>query len=294
MGFENFNFNSEEHIELPKEDYLEAAREESLVLLEKYDFVNEEEIDDIVPKEDSRDIPILFFSGFGATPETQEDSLIEISRDEGRRVLAVPVTRKRIIDEDSIIPSVELQKSLAGLEVLQKKGIEKVDAIGHSQGGLNLAIAAMLFPEKFRSVVFIAPAGMIEGDSPLSLVKRFLVDEGIQEVRDMDKFNMGSIINYMKGLFKYSFENPMVSIDEITALASMDIFEISKKLKEKGVNVGFVCGANDKVFPIEEVLKNIGKDNTNHFISTKGNHGSIIFNKEHAQLASNLLTNMKR
>jgi pimeloyl-ACP methyl ester carboxylesterase len=187
-----------------------------------------------------------------------------------------------------------MQKALSIIEVLNKKGIDKIDAVGHSEGGLNLAIAAILYPERFRNIVLVSPAGMIENDSSLDLIKRFTIDEGLQELRDNKHSNMGSFLKYIKEVLRYGAKNPSLSGEEISASATMNILEITKKLKEKGVGVGFVCGVNDKVFPIEKVIKSVGKENTDFFVSTKGDHGAFIFNKEHALLAENLLDNMKK
>ena len=77
-------------------------------------------------------------------------------------------------------------------------------------------------------------------------------------------------------------------------MTKLDIFEITKYLKEKGINVGFIAGANDKVFPMDEINKKASGENLDYYISTNANHGSIIFDHKHAQLAENILDNMKR
>ncbi len=286
MNFEQSNFNNEN---VPDEENYEKARSEADILLEKYDFIENKDIKEINPENIKDNVPIFVSPGWGVTPESQEDSLRTISK-EGRNVLTVSFSREKKIEQsDSNIPTAELQKALSIIEAINKKGINKVDAIGHSEGGLNLVIAANIFPEKFRNIVLISPAGMVENDSSLNLIKRFIVDEGIQE-RGVDK---SLFLKYIKEIFKYSIKDPNLSYEEIAACATANIFQMTKQLKEKGINVGFICGANDKVFPIEKVIENVGKENTDHFISTKGDHGSFIFNKEHALLAENLLDNMK-
>ena len=291
MNFEQPDLNSEN---IPAEGAYEKARSEADILLEKYDFVEDRDITEINPEKSKDDVPVFVSPGWGVTPESQEESLKTIAG-EGRKVLTTSFSREKKIEQsDSDIPTAELQKALSIIEVINKKGIDKVDAVGHSEGGLNLVIAANLFPEKFRNIVLISPAGMIENDSSLSLIKRFIVDEGLQELKDNKNSDMGSFFKYMKEVFKYSIKGPNLSYEEISACAVVNIFQMTKELKEKGVGVGFVCGVNDKVFPIEEVIKNVGKENTDYFVSTKGDHGSFIFNKKHALLAENLLDNMKK
>jgi len=286
MSFEQPDLNSE--------NIYEKARSEAEVLLGKYDFVEDRDITEINPEKSKDDVPVFVSPGWGVTPESQEESLETIAG-EGRKVLTASFSREKKIEQsDRDIPTAELQKALSIIEVINKKGIDKVDAVGHSEGGLNLVIAANLFPEKFRNIVLISPAGMIENDSSLNLIKRFIVDEGLQELKDNKNSDMGSFFKYMKEVFKYSIKGLNLSYEEISACAVANIFQMTKELKEKGVGVGFICGVNDKVFPIEEVINNVGKENSDYFVSTKGDHGSFIFNKKHALLAENLLDNMKK
>jgi hypothetical protein len=276
-----------------KDDLYEKARSEADILLEKNDFVGEENIAEIEPKEIKDDVPIFVSPGWGVVPDSQRESL-EIIAGQGRKVLSVSFPREKKIKESGPIPSSELQKALSIVEALNKKGVSKTDAIGHSEGGLNLAIAALLYPEKFRNIVLISPAGMIENDSSLDLIKRFMIDEGLQEFKDGKYADIGSYFKYIGELLRYGFENRELSWEEISALAKMDIMEITKRIKKKGVGVGFICGTNDKVFPIAKIAKSFGKENTDHFVSTKGNHGAFIFNKEHVLLAEKLLNDMKK
>lgn len=286
MSFEQFNFNNEN---ISNEENYEKARGEADILLEKYDFIENKNIKEINPENSKDDIPVFVSPGWGVIPESQGEALKTIS-DEGRKVLTISFSREnKIKQSDSNIPVAELQKALSIIEAIGKKGIDKVDAIGHSEGGLNLIIAANLFPEKFRNIVLISPAGMIENDSSMGLMKRFIVDEGIQEL-GIDK---SLFSKYIKEVFKYSVKNPKLSYEEISACVVSNIFKMTKQLREKGVKVGFICGANDRVFPIEDVIENVGKENMDYFVSTKGDHGSFIFNKDHALLAENLLDNMK-
>lgn len=287
MSFEQPDFNIENISE--KEEY-GKARSEAEFLLEKYRFTEDKEIVEINPEKSKDDVPVFVSPGWGVVPESQEESLETIA-EEGRRVITVYFSREKKIEEND--GDAELQKALSIIEAINKKGVDKVDAIGHSEGGLNLVIAANLFPEKFRNIVLISPAGMIEKDSSLSLIKRFIIDEGLQELINGKNSDIGSFSKYLKEVFKYSIKGSKLSYEEISACAIANIFEMTKQLREKGVGVGFVHGVNDKVFPMEEVIKNVGKENTDYFVSTKGDHGSFIFNKGHALLAENLLDNMK-
>lgn len=107
--------------------------------------------------------------------------------------------------------------------------------------------------------------------------------------------NIKTFISYLKDISIHALSNPIISIKEVQAMNQMNLFEITKYLKIQGVGVGLVCGANDKVFPMEEVLKNVGEDNVDHFLSARGNHGSIVLGddyKVYVELAETLLRKM--
>ncbi|MFA5009047.1 MAG: alpha/beta hydrolase [Candidatus Paceibacterota bacterium] len=296
MNPEKFNFEREKNDSEIKEAF---TREQADVFLENIDFVKDEEIFEINPENPKDEIPVFFSPGWGVEKADQSmKETLETIANENRKVITSSFSREEKIIENKDtedIPIAELQKALTIIDSIEKKGIEKIDAIGHSEGGLNLAIAASLFPEKFRNIVFIAPAGMMgKNNSYLDLIKRFTIDEGINEIKHRKDSNINSLYNYLKNIVKYTIKNPSLAYKETREVNNADIFEITKSLKKQGVGVGLVCGANDKVFPIEEIMKNANEDNIDYFVSTKGHHGSFATNKEHVLLAEDLLTNMAR
>ncbi|MFA5431464.1 MAG: hypothetical protein WC319_01095 [Candidatus Paceibacterota bacterium] len=198
------------------------------------------------------------------------------------------------IKED--IPGAELQKAFAIIEIIRKKSNKRTDAIGHSEGGLALALAVSIRPDLFRNIVLIAPAGMMKNDSFWGLIGRFAIKEPYEEIKE-GGLNMNIIGSYLKDITLHYLKNRSLSSKEIKAMTQMNVFEMTKYIKKQGIGVGLVCGTNDKVFPIEEVMKNIDNENVDYFRSTKGNHSSIILSdeyKEYVLLAEKLLTIMAR
>lgn len=299
---EGFRFNNfeKENIEnnQEKENIYKKAKTRADIFLKNIDFTKDKQITQINPERLKDNIPIFVSPGWGV--EKAENSMVETLEtlaSEGRMVISASFEREEKIIENEIedIPIAELQKALTIIETINKNGLEKVDAIGHSEGGLNLAIAASLYPEKFRNLVFVSPAGMMgKKDSYLDLIKKFTIDEGINEIKYRNDSNINSFYDYLKNIIKYIAKNPSLAHKEAQEINNSDIFEMTKHLKEQGIGVGLICGVNDKVFPIEEVIKNADEGNIDHFISTKGHHGSFVLNKEHVLLAENLLTNMAR
>ncbi|MFA5730158.1 MAG: alpha/beta fold hydrolase [Candidatus Paceibacterota bacterium] len=277
--------------EQPKDPYL-AAREEADVMLHNFEFIKKEDIIQIKPEKFKDETPVFVSPGWGSIPKMHLENLEAIA-EEGREVISVPFSREQKIEERNGFIA-EFQKALTIIEAIDKSGASQVDAIGHSEGGLNLALAASLHPEKFRSIVLVGAAGMVGKDSYFDLVKRFTIDEGIKEFKMREQSNMNSFFGYMKGILKYMAHNPLLAHQEIKEISQADIFEMTRYLKEKGVGVGVICGVNDQVFPIERVLKSLDEKKIDHFLSTKGNHGSFVFNKEHAALAEELLSLMAK
>ncbi|MFA5086962.1 MAG: alpha/beta hydrolase [Candidatus Paceibacterota bacterium] len=289
--------NIEAQTQEKESNVYEKAREDTDVFLKNIEFAKKEDLVEINPREKELkdEVPVLVIGGWGVSVESQKEGMEAISN-EGRKTTTVRFEREEKIkqEDEKNIPIAELQKALTIVDAIEAMGVEKVDATGHSEGGLALAIAASLYPERFRNIVFVSPAGMMEKDSYLDLIKRFTVDEGVEEFKNMETSQLKSFYDYLKGVSKYIIKNPLMAHKEIKAMNQMDIFEMTKHLKEQGIGVGFVCGANDKVFPIEEVVKYANKQNLDYFVSTKGNHGSFIFDKQHALLAEDLLDNMNK
>ncbi|MDD4409720.1 MAG: hypothetical protein PHW52_03675 [Candidatus Pacebacteria bacterium] len=301
MNFENNYFEdneNEEAADLETEgngnNIYKIAREDAEFLLDKFEYFDEGDVMEISPEVITEDVPVFVSPGWGVSPEAQIEGLETIAEEGERKVITANFSRKELIEgyDDENIPTAELQKALAIIDIIDSKGLEFVDGIGHSEGGLNLAIAASLFPEKFRNLVFISPAGSIN-ISYAELVKRFAVDEGIEEFKGMDKEKLFTFYNYLKSVVKNFLKNPILSNKEISEMTELDIFEMSKEIKGNGIGVSFIAGANDKVFPMDEINKNVDEGNVDYYLSTKGNHGAFIFDQRYAQLAENLLDNMK-
>jgi hypothetical protein len=294
----SFEFPSEEQEVIPEEkNPYEKIRELSDSLLENTNFVNEEDIIRISPEKVEDETPLCFMPGFGV--EGTSKLMMQAIADEGRNVISMLLPREKKINDKEGIPGAILQKAFSIIEVVEKekkdKG-EKFDGIGHSEGGLALALAASIRPDLFRNIVLIAPAGMMENDSQLGLISRFGISEGIEELKGR-KLNRDNFVTYMKDLISHISSNPSLSLEEVSAMTTTDIFEMTKYLKEQGVGVGLICGVNDKVFPINRVIDHITKEDIDHFLSVRGNHGSTLVGDEYEKytaLAVDLLSNMSK
>ena len=243
------------------------------------------EVYDIKPEKNiqKEKIPIFFAQGWATSIETYKDDLIELSK-LGRRTIFVDAPHgveikgeNKILDKN--YPVAELRKVNAFFSVLDNKNIDKVDVVAHSEGGIYISIAAMMKPEKFRNIIFVDPAGLIGKDNFLSLAKRFnkeilntFINEFINKSSGYKKVSLGEIIKYTKGL-----TDPIKAIEEAEAISKTDIINMLKEIKNKGIGVAVLSAADDKIFPMDKIQKNLNSNMVDGFYSLRGGHNEIIF-----------------
>ena len=134
---------------------------------------------DIKPENPKSETPVLVAPGFAATMDSfkpgmkvlMESERRVISLDHPRRGGTIPDSFNEEVEKN---PSEELRKAHTILGLLEQKNLEKVDVVAHSEAAVNVCIAAMLHPEKFRNIVLYNPAGLIGNDSLFRLVKRVM------------------------------------------------------------------------------------------------------------------------
>lgn len=214
-------------------------------ILRRSELLDDREIIDIGP-ENYEGNPLLFAIGWGKMSESfKRNGLEELAKE--RRILAFDHKREYAVENIEGHYSVEnLQKALTILEAIEKKKIDTVDAIGHSEGGIDLIIAATVAPEKFRNLVLVSPAGMVGRDSFLDLLKRAR-SEG-ENVRDKK-----AVAENIKNSLSYILKNPKMALKETRAIAEADIYEGLKAAKKNGIGIALAFGVDDKIFPMDRV-----------------------------------------
>jgi pimeloyl-ACP methyl ester carboxylesterase len=246
------------------------------------------EVGDVTPEYAKDNVPVLLAQAWGLGLETYKPAMRQLFDDE-RRVLCVAHPRLGSAMDSSMnakelsakYPTAELRKALNILEVLEEKGIEKVDAIAHSEGAINIAIAAAMYPEKFRSIVFFGPAGMMEDESWSRLMKGFASQgarpESIKDVPVTDsEREVGTAA--MEDLRDYFLKNPGRAISEVAAIKNghQSVKDLLPYLHDKfGINIVVVSAEGDPVFPQAEVRKAADMGAVDTFISVPGGHGMV-------------------
>jgi pimeloyl-ACP methyl ester carboxylesterase len=155
------------------------------------------------------------------------------------------------------------QKANTLLKVVEQMGAEKVDVIAHSEGALNAILAAKLYPEKFRNIVLVAPAGLIGKDSVPRLSGRFMakVARGyLVDMKEIKQRDAESAERFAKSGPTYINANKAKALREVKAIAKTQIKDTDlDELREKGINIGVLQSNKDYGFPQKRIGKQLIK-----------------------------------
>lgn len=250
----------------------------------------EPNIIDIKPEssleKESEKIPTFFIQGWGDTVEYTRETYLKGMSKGDRRLLAVDYPKGIKIDKkenkEKKIPVDQLQRATVITEAIEKKGIEKVNAVAYSQGGIDLALAVQLRPDLFENLVFVNPAGIIGKDSFLGLAKRFVIDNGLQNLKIMKENPQwkDKLKDVQKSFKEFLFANPKLALQGVNTLSGADIFEQLKEIKNNGIKVSFICSVDDKVFEMDKIQELIKEEHLDGFYSIKGAHSNVKFDEK--------------
>ncbi|MFZ1019600.1 MAG: alpha/beta hydrolase [Minisyncoccia bacterium] len=295
-----------------KNDFFESkgAKKERLV-------INGAQVDtvDIKPENQKDEVPVLVAPGWGATMESFKPGLKVLS-EKGRRAISLDQPRKGGTIPDSHNeevekwykekgekypdwPNEELRKAQTILGLLEQKNLDKVDVIAHSEGAINVCIAAMLHPEKFtgRTIVLYSPAGVIGKDNILRLQKGAGANKSRTEsishipVTEAETEYLKSTTHITPDYMK---ANPLRMVKELWAISQADIEEMLRYLREKGIKIVIIGAVDDTMFPMDKMQKNVKKDFVDGFLSVRGGHMQIQVHPElYMSAAESMLTQPK-
>lgn len=245
------------------------------------------EVSDLAPERVKDKVPVFIAQAWGLGSGSYKLVMKHLFEDE-RRVLSVAHPRIAGSMDSSMnvqelsegYPTAELRKAFNILEVLEEKGIEQIDAVAHSEGAINIAIAAMMYPEKFRSIAFYGPAGMMEDESWSRLAKGFAGQSARAEsLKDVPITEGERAVGAASGkeVLEYIRKNPARAISEVAAIKNghQQVKDLLPYLHDLGIHIAVVSAADDPVFPQAEVRKAADTDAVDTFISVPGGHGTI-------------------
>ncbi|MDA2922232.1 alpha/beta hydrolase [Patescibacteria group bacterium AH-259-L07] len=254
-------------------------------------YGGEVEVVDIHPENKKTEIPVVVAPGWAATPEVLRDNILTLA-ELGRRTISIKSPHGIKAEKIKNFPEAELRKAAALIKTLEKKDIDKVDAVGHSEAGIYLTLAATLYPDKFRNIVLVDPGGMIGKDNPWRLSVGFLQDIVKQIIRGIKdrKLARSTLTSFREGRKSIS-SDPARAFKEAIAISRTQIHELVRELKKKGVGISIIHAVDDKIFPMDRIQKIARADQVNGFYSVKGTHNEFFLKpKKYTQLADQTLT----
>lgn len=239
------------------------------------------EIYDIKPEEEKTKIPVFVSPGWAATPEVFEENMRGLV-DSGRRVLSVDASHGIGHEfSESDYPDAELRKLAALLECLENKQIEKTDVVAHSEAAIYSIIAAKMHPEKFRNIVLVNPAGLIEEENIRRLSVGFSLDIFREIIRSINEKKIRKpIFNKHRIGAREISKDPVASIKEVFAISSVQIQDMMLDLiNSSDVSISIIHAAEDRAFPVEKV-KAVADKLGISFMQAAGTHNEVYLNPE--------------
>ena len=176
------------------------------------------------------------------------------------------------------------------------KQIEKIDAIGHSEGCMVVILAATLYPERFRDIVLVNPAGMIGKDNPWRLATSFAREVVKGYVDEVRKNGLSEpMLRAIRETTTAVINDPVQSFREVLALSNVQIHELLIGLREKGIGISIVSAVDDGVFPDKRMQEIVTKDMVDGYFTVRGHHAQFQLDAErYTQLADYALEMMQQ
>jgi|GEM_PF-5917027 len=251
--------------------------------LEAYDII------DVFPHGEERDIPVCMFTGFGNQASDYVTALKTIAHSQERRTLAWEDRKGLDIgpvryDREKDIPTTQLAKVLGTLEALRYLDAEKVDVVAHSEGSIHAVLAAYMYPEKFRKLVLVNPAGMTGGGGLTTLIKGAL-KEGIARSYKMVRGEQ------VEKKTEKSFTPDFVrhQLESILNISQSQIHHMLESLRENDeVEVTLVHTSDDRLFDFSDIEKVLQSGKTGNpadyvdklHIAPEGGHSGLFQNSK--------------
>ncbi len=242
------------------------------------------ELVDVCPDNLKTQTPLIFGLGWGGDPDAYKNNILSLAKT-GRRVISLDAVHgvdHQINDEQfGDLPEAELRKVAALIEALENKNISQADAVGYSEGGIYVTLAALLYPEKFRNLVLVNPGGMIGQDNEARLTAGFLRDLVKHFVESFsDKEKLARWAKVYGGMVKSVAKDLPKALREISAISDAQIENFLRELKSQGLGILIIHSVDDHAFPMDRVQRIAKPDQVDGFYSVKGAHADFVIQAE--------------
>ena len=243
------------------------------------------EVVDVRSEKPNTEIPTFLAPGWAMTIDVYKTLAEKLVEEKGRFIsinyLSLGGEMEGIPKEDiERYSSIEINKALSVLDVLEQKDIEKIDVLAHSEGAINICIAAVLHPEKFRNIILYNPAGMMKDNTFTALLKRINDISSspetlakMKEEMNLPESKKEAVPVWVREMLKYIAKNPVRSAKEALNISQSQIYDLIRYLHEQGIGISIMSGVDDPLFPPEKMQEFAKADMLDGFASIRGDHG---------------------
>jgi pimeloyl-ACP methyl ester carboxylesterase len=238
------------------------------------------------PERTKTNVPLMIAPGFSEGPQTLKENMRYFSG-WGRRVLTydAPYGISPEFEEYSSlkqaakIETYEVGKAATINRVLEQKELGRVDAVGHSEGCINLIIAALEHPDRFRNLILVNPGGMVGSTTTFEFVKRvwrhfYAEKKALSEDPHMYETKTRSKHERIHNIFA----DPQKSLRAARAVVCSEIGDLLTELKGHDIGISIIHGVDDVLFPMDKIQGLANRGQFDGFYSVKGGHNDFFLN----------------
>ena len=250
---------------------------------------------DIAPPRPRSSIPILFCPGWMENPLNHKETIYALYK-QGRRTVFPDAPHGIDTRLPNNLPIAQLRHAAVLIATLQRQGIHEADAIAHSAGAIGLAVAATADEAPcFRNVVLISSAGLCGGELLVGAAFHAW-QEGRRETRRQRRTpTERQLIRDPERRRMYLVATLARTIAEVHAIAHVDIRELLVEMRRNGTALAIVHAADDRLFSMERVQRNVDVNLLDGFYSVGGGHQHILLEpSRYARLANEALLALER
>jgi D-aspartate ligase len=250
---------------------------------------------DISPTRLESAVPILFCPGWMENPQNHKETIYALYR-EGRRTIFPDSPHGIEAECRRSLRMAELRKAAVLTATMRLREISEADAIAHSEGAINLTIAATAEgAPRIRNIVLHSPAGLCGAGNILGGAWRARQETRQQRKRQAQRSTERQLLRDPSRRRMYFCKTLAQTLAEARAIAEADIRDMLVYLRRRGTGIAIIHGADDRLFRMEEMQKHVDAGMVDGFYSVKGGHQQILLEpSRHARLASDVLLALER
>lgn len=180
--------------------------------------------------------------------------------------------------ETKELSAVYIKKAAALFETARFHRLEKIDAIGYSEGAMVVALAASFRPELFRNVVFVNPAGISGKTSEGYFLVRYLCEVANGLFGSLKSGNFFRKVSHVaNGHMQRILADPGRTREELRAAAEADLFSEMKIPLQAGVKFSAALAMDDNLFPPKHFYERAPKGAFKEVREIPGRHSNFIY-----------------